>query len=170
MRMTNKLKLVMGGLLLSSTALADQPPGDISHSGLDVDFIQGDGTDLSCPAPTACFQVTADKNITHIFVDANFDCESGADPGILQVTVDGTVIPQSKWHTNGGPCNHGEDFIPRDIWFPLPGNQKSAEVCVTTFGMSPSDVSVGAKAAEECLYDTAYGTCEVCEQKPPCDP
>lgn len=140
------------------------------NANLEVDFDAGD-SNLECGNGTivSCFDVTADKNITHIFVDVDFSvCQE--DPP-FQVTVDGEEI--TKFHTKGGPCNHfngnGQIDIERSVWFPLPGNQKSAEVCVFTDG-TIVPVSVGAKAANECAVDeNDVYDCTVCDHKPPCE-
>jgi hypothetical protein len=152
--------LVASGLLFSTAALAD-PQTNLR--------VTADGTNLTCPEASACFDVSSEKNITHIFVDWSFDgCEQDDQDPTFAVTVDGVDIPSDKWHTRGGPCNHGEDFIPRTIWFPLPKNQDTARVCVTVTGAVPSEILVGAKSAEECTFDDVEGECQICEQQPPC--
>jgi hypothetical protein len=132
-------------------------------ANLDVCFDPGD-SNLECGNTiVSCFDVSADKNITHIFVDVNFDvCQE--DPP-FQVTVDGEEI--TRFHTRGGPCNHfngnGQIDIERSVWFPLPRNQKEAEVCVYTDGVIVP-VSVGAKAANECAVDeNEVYDCTVCD-------
>ena len=117
-------------------------------------------SDLTCPSPTACFRVTSDKNITHIFVDVAPDTTCEGETPSIAVSVDGVNVPSAKFHTNGGPCNHGEELVTRILWFPLTGNQKTADVCVTTSGVAVSDISVGAKSAEECLASSEHPACE----------
>jgi hypothetical protein len=137
-----------------------------SHSGEDVDSgsndikaadvqVAGDpgGGPLSCNSDTACFDVTTNgANITHIFIDS--PCVSG--DGDYEVTVDGE--PVKKLHTNGGPCQS----IPRDVWFPLQGNQAEAHVCVTVKGVGPSGVQVGAKAKNDCVMASVPLNCGSC--------
>jgi hypothetical protein len=84
--------------------------------------------------------------------------------GEFTITVDGNAV--DKVNMQGGPCNHGEENIPRLVWFPLTGNQKSAEVCVTVNNVVPDEIRVGAKSAEECVSTDVTATCQVCVQ--PC--
>jgi hypothetical protein len=102
----------------------------------------------------ACFDVTADKNITHIFVKVN-----GTDA--YTILVDGNPVDPKDLHDTGGPCNHGEDEIFRDVWFPLTGNQNQAEVCVVLKN-SPvyASVTVGAKAADACVDESTKVRCK----------
>jgi hypothetical protein len=116
------------------------------------------------PEIMKCFDVSSDKNITHIFVEFNA-CTEMPMTDSFSITVDGTPI--TKIHMNGGPCNHGPDapdvIIEDDeklgfpgpslidkprFWFPLPGNQMTATVCVTTD--DPTKLEVGAKSADDC--------------------
>lgn len=114
------------------------------------------GVSLTCPAPIACFQVSTNgANITHVFIDVDACC--AADPDDYDVLVDGQ--PVTKLHDGGGgPC----DEIEREVWFPLQGNQASAEVCLQFHGFVPNHVSVGAKAKSECVATAVNATCEVC--------
>jgi hypothetical protein len=167
-RMTRQWMVVVGGLLFATSSALAKPGNGNSDPNLHVTaHPQNPDNNLTCPEPTACFTVTSDKNITHIFVDSSAEgCEvdNHNDP-IESVTVDGEDIPSDKWHTNGGPCNHGEDLVPRVIWFPLTQNQDHAEVCVTVSG-DVTQILVGAKSAEECTLDTQETNC--CEEQPPC--
>jgi len=77
---------------------------------------------LASDSSTACFDITTDgANITHIFVAST----PAASASEYAITVDGEPI--EKLSTDESPC---ED-IPRDVWFPLHGNQDTAHVCVT---------------------------------------
>ncbi|MFT3766423.1 MAG: hypothetical protein QM820_13060 [Minicystis sp.] len=116
----------------------------------------GSGATLACPAPVACFQVSTNgANITHIFIDVDACC--APDPGDYDVTVDGQPVTQLH-DGGGGPCKELE----REVWFPLQGNQASAEVCLQFHGFVPSHVSVGAKAKNECVATAVDATCTVC--------
>jgi len=157
-----------GGSLSSAVAddqKEDKSTGDVSHTDLMV-TAEGGG-DLTCPSPMACFDVSSEKNITHIFVQVGFD---GCAKVGYSITVDGKAV--TMLHTMGGPCNvhgqKGEDLIPRDVWFPLPGNQKTARVCVATDGTVPASIRVGAKSAEECKDAMTSAMCQPCEQPQPC--
>jgi hypothetical protein len=102
----------------------------------------------TCPEARACFDVRASKNITHIFVNLDFDmCRSAP----FVVSVDGVDVPADRLHSQGGPCNHGDSAIPRTVWFPLTGNQESARICIRVEGAVPQTIGVGAKAANECV-------------------
>lgn len=116
----------------------------------------GSGAALACSAPEVCFQITTNgANITHVFVDVDACC--APDPGDYEVLVDGEVV--TKLHDGGGgPC---KDIV-REAWFPLQGNQATAEVCLRFNGFVPGHVSVGAKAKDECVASAFEGTCEVC--------
>jgi hypothetical protein len=130
--------------------------------------VMTDEKSLSCMPIMSCFDVTSDKNITHIFVEIEACTVQESDP--FMITVDG--VPVTKVHTNGGPCNHGPDApmsVPENdevldlngpflidkprIWFPLPGNQSTARVCVSVD--EPSMIEVGAKSADDCAQNTA---------------
>jgi archaellum component FlaG (FlaF/FlaG flagellin family) len=104
---------------------------------------------LACDSDStsACFDITTDgdgANITHVFVDAG----CAASPSDFEITVDG--VPVTELHTDDGPC----ESIPRDVWFPLPGNQDTAEVCVSVQAAGPEDIQVYAKAGDECIVGT----------------
>jgi hypothetical protein len=109
-------------------------------------------TQSSCSSSSACFLVTATHNLTQLFFD--YTCTSRCTASI---TVDGTPIASSQIHPRGGPCNHGEDLLPRLGWIPLVGNQSSAIVCIDVAGAAAS-IGLGAKAAEECSYVAARFT------------
>lgn len=114
------------------------------------------GASLTCPSPMACFHVTTNgANITHIFIDVDACC--AVDSGDYDVLVDGQPVTQLH-DGGGGPCKE----LARDVWFPLQGNQASAEVCLQFHGFVPSHVSVGAKAKSECAATEVNATCEVC--------
>jgi hypothetical protein len=143
----------------STAASSGGNGGDVSHTDLTVRENTHD-TSLTCPSARACFDVSSLKNITQIFVKVGFD---SCKPVDFVVTVDGVVIDPGDFHDpTTGPCNHGEDLIERDLWFPLPKNQKTAQVCVTTTGAVPALVRVGAKSAEECESAAISETCENC--------
>lgn len=113
------------------------------------------GGSLACGSPEACFQITTNgANITHIFIDVDACC--APDPGDYEVLVDGE--PVTKLHDAGGPCQELE----REVWFPLQGNQSTAEVCLRFHGFVPGHVSVGAKAKEECVATALDGMCQAC--------
>jgi hypothetical protein len=98
---------------------------------------------LDCDSSTGCFAVTSNSaNITHVFVGSA--CAS-SPPSDYAITVDGE--PVEKLYTDDGPC----ESIPRDVWFPLSGDQTSVEVCVTISGLGPKGIRVGAKAKDECV-------------------
>lgn len=135
--------------LLTVAGFGSVNRAEAKPANLDVDFNRGDSR-LQCynGFTVSCFDVTSDKNITHIFVDVDtYACES--DPDFF-VTVDGEAV--EKLHTNGGPCTHDNDNgqidIDRIVWFPVPQNQSEAEVCVYVEARAP--VTVGAKSANEC--------------------
>jgi hypothetical protein len=102
-------------------------------------------TESPFPCPSACFLVTADKNLTHIFVNVD-------DGQQFSITVDDKTLEEQnlKLHDSGGPCNHGEREIDRDVWFPLIKNQEQAKVCVAVQDSTRARISVGAKADGEC--------------------
>ena len=102
---------------------------------------------LACDSDTttACFDIAAEgANITHILVDA----ACAASPSDFAITVDGMDV--IMLHTDGGPC----ESIPRDVWFPLPGNQDEAIVCVSVQAAGPEDIQVYAKAGDDCIAGT----------------
>jgi hypothetical protein len=103
---------------------------------------------LACDSDSsrvACFDILTDgPNITHVFVDSG----CAASPGDFLVTVDGVSV--TEFHTNGGPC----ESIPRDVWFPLLGNQDDAFVCVSVQRAGPVGIQVYAKAGDECIVGT----------------
>jgi hypothetical protein len=102
----------------------------------------------------ACFDVTADKNITHIFVKVD-----GTDA--YTILVDGTPVDPKDLHDTGGPCNHGPDEIFREFLFPLTGNQKEAEICVVLNNPPVyANVTVGAKAASACADESTRVRCK----------
>jgi hypothetical protein len=150
----------VGAFVVAAFGLAGQAGAKKANLTITPDGVTG-----MCPdGQTACFLVDTEeeRNITHIFIDINF---CGVDPPFT-VTVDG--VPVDMLHTQGGPCNHGDDEIDRIAWFPLTGNQDHARVCVTTAGQFPS-VSVGAKSQGECVSGpTLGGSCMMCVA--PCDP
>jgi hypothetical protein len=96
---------------------------------------------------TACFDVSTDANIGQIFIDDL--CGQTALEDFL-ITVDGE--PVTKLHTEDSPCPD----IPSDVFFSLPGNQSTAHVCVTVSGASGGCLTVGAKAADECLIGSVF--------------
>jgi hypothetical protein len=127
--------------------------------------VMADESSFSCEPIMKCFDISSDKNITQIFVEFNACTGMPGSEDSFTITVDGTPI--TKVHTNGGPCNHGPDapsVVPEDdevlglngpflidkprVWFPLPGNQMTARVCVTTD--DPTMLEVGAKSADDC--------------------
>jgi hypothetical protein len=177
MRTLGTVAVVVGGFLIgcSGTKSGSQSSavngGDVSHTNLTVTENTHD-TSIECPGgTTACFNVDSDKNITHIFVNLGWD---GCTPEGFTVTVDGVTVDPKDFHApDTGPCNPngqaGEDFIPRILWFPLPGNQKHAEVCVHIKGAIPALVSVGAKSAEECIAASLEQSCSNCPSPPPPD-
>jgi len=104
---------------------------------------------LTCDSSMACFDIfTNGPNITHIFIDSG----CGASPSDFQVTIDGEALEyfQTELHTNGGPC----ESIPRDVWFPLPGDQDEAHICVSVHAAGPEGIQVYAKAGGECIVGT----------------
>jgi hypothetical protein len=112
----------------------------------------------------ACFDVTADKNITHIFVKVN-----GSDA--YTILVDGKPVDPKDLHDTGGPCNHGEDEILRDVWFPLTGNQKEAQICVVLNNPPVyANVTVGAKAASACVDESTKVRCKANHPGDGCPP
>jgi hypothetical protein len=118
----------------------------------------------TCPTPFACFDVRTDgANITHIFVDVDAPCAS--NPSDFSVEVNG--VPVTDLHTQGGPCTGGggNGPIDRDVWFPLMGNQSQASVCVFTHGFVASQISVGAKAQDDCVAASSQFQCQVCQQQ-----
>jgi len=123
-------------------------------SAWDVDVKPGEGLPMTCQTAAVCFDVKAQKNITHVFVDVDFE---GVGERPVFVSVDGTAIPGSALKTSGGPCHEdrpaggsGEDGDVRSYWFPLTGNQTEAEVCVSVPGVLPKFISVGAKSQGMC--------------------
>lgn len=158
---------MFGALFLASLAACQMQPVEVEEDFLEMqvgrcdanlrvklntDPTFLDGIDLSCPG--ACFDVTADKNITHIFVDVG-----GARD--FDVYIDGEEVDPDTFHDRGGPCNHGKREIERDVWFPLTGNQKRAEVCVVIHdGASSKEIKVGAKSACECKDADVEVECE----------
>jgi hypothetical protein len=89
-----------------------------------------------------CFDIlTEGTNISHIVVDAG----GAAPPSDFAITVDGEPVPEL--HTTGGPCEH----IPRNVWFPLPGDQEEAFVCVSVQGAGPEGIQVYAQAGRACI-------------------
>jgi uncharacterized membrane protein YgcG len=114
-----------------------------------------DGGQAACGATETCFQITTNgANITHVFIDVDACC--APDPGDYEVIVDGQ--PVTKLHENGGPCQD----LARELWFPLQGNQATAEVCLRFHGFVPGHVSVGAKAKDECVATALDGACQAC--------
>src|SRR5262249_57215191 len=97
---------------------------------------------LASDSSTACFDVTSEgRNITHIFVASTAE----ASPSDYAITLDGE--PVTHLYTDESPC---ED-IPRDVWFPLNGNQSDAHVCVTVQAEDPVEIEVSAKVNNECI-------------------
>ena len=62
------------------------------------------------------------------------DSACAASPSDFAITVDGEAVPEL--HTDDGPCEN----IPREIWFPLPGHQDTAHVCVSVQRAGPEDI------------------------------
>jgi hypothetical protein len=92
---------------------------------------------------TACFDVTTNgANIGHILID---DICGQRTPEDFLITVDGVLI--TKLHTDDSPCPE----IPSDVFFSLPGNQSTAQVCVSVLDASGDCIMVGAKAGNECF-------------------
>jgi hypothetical protein len=92
---------------------------------------------------TACFDVTTDGvNIGQILID---DICGQTAPEDFAITVDGEPI--TKLHTDDSPCPE----IPSDVFFSLPGNQSTAQVCVSVLDASGDCLTVGAKAGNECF-------------------
>jgi hypothetical protein len=92
---------------------------------------------------TECFDIAGEgANITHIFVD------SGCAASEYAITADGE--PVTELYTDGGPCKS----IPRDVWFPLEGNQDTALVCVSILEDCPEGIQVYAKAKSKCIAGT----------------
>ncbi|HEX2570801.1 MAG TPA: hypothetical protein VH877_14685 [Polyangia bacterium] len=139
------------GFLMGLGVFAALGLGGVAAADSNADVMVCPRPDLStpkCPEARACFDVRATKNITHIFVDLDFDmCRSAP----FVISVDGVDVPADRLHTRGGPCNHGDDDISRTVWFPLTGNQDKAQICVRVEGAVPQAISVGAKAADECV-------------------
>jgi hypothetical protein len=124
-----------------------------------------------CPSTTSCFDITTEpteRNLTQIFVDLE-SCQFFPAATVISVTVDDQEIDLTKvithLHPNGGPCNHGEDLIDRDFWFPLPGNNDMVKVCVTTD--QPTSVSVGVKSQDDCVFNSSSGCICPCPQNNP---
>jgi hypothetical protein len=139
--------------------------GSIEQSVSDADLtvvVDEGRTDLSCEGqPRVCFDVSTNgANITHIFVDVDAPCVEDARD--YEIRVNDTLI--EKLHDTGGPCNHGDREIVRDVWFPLIGNQAEAEVCLVFDDFVPDLVRVGAKAKDECEAATVNDECEDCEK------
>jgi hypothetical protein len=102
---------------------------------------------LVCDESMACFDIfTNGPNITHIFID------SGCAASDFQITVDGEPLSsfQTELHTTGGPCPD----LPRDVWFPLPGDQDEAHICVSVHAAGPEGIQVYAEAGGECFPAT----------------
>lgn len=106
-----------------------------------------------------CVWIEADQNITHVFLD--FKC----DPGDFKVTLETDQFGKQKpdLHEQGGPCQD----IERDFWFPVPGPDQRAKVCVK-FKKKKSEVKVSYKAANVCekagvLFDNER--CQKCEDR-----
>jgi hypothetical protein len=79
-----------------------------------------------------------------MFVDSAY----AAIPSDFAITVDGEAVPEL--HTDDGPYEN----IPREIWFPLPGHQDTAHVCVSVQRAGPEDIRVSAKAGSACIAGT----------------
>jgi hypothetical protein len=110
-------------------------PSSKLHTGVDSDPV--------CNQGTACFDVTTNgANIGQVLVD---DICGQAGPEDFLITVDGAPI--TKLHTDDSPCPE----IPSDVFFSLPGNQSTAQVCVTVLGAGGDCIRVGAKAGNECF-------------------
>lgn len=121
---------------------------------------------FACGGSTACFDVTSGQNITHIFVEVENGCGPAGD---FTVSVDGQEVSRRDLHDQGGPCNQGDNLIPRQVWFPLSGNECKPgticerQVCVTVAGGTlPSKILVGAKSADQCLYSFSGASCSSC--------
>ena len=108
-----------------------------------------------------CVKIEADQNITHVFLD--FKCDAGDFKVTLETDQFGKVEP--KLHENGGPCQD----IERDVWFPVPGPDQEAKVCVEFKGNKKSEVEVSYKAGGMCVEDVKDlfdgKKCEKCEEK-----
>jgi uncharacterized membrane protein YgcG len=160
MMKTRLLSVTLIGL--SAVACDAARSGDAALAIKTADTVVGEGTGgapgatLACPSPSMCFQISTNgANITHVFLDVDACC--APDPGDYDVLVDGQ--PVKVLHDGaGGPCKE----IEREVWFPLQGNQATAEVCLQFHGFVPSHVSVGAKSKSECVATAVDGACEVC--------
>jgi hypothetical protein len=108
-----------------------------------------------------CVRIRDNQNITHVFLD--FKCDAGDFEVTLETDQFGKVEPML--HENGGPC--GE--IKRDFWFPVPGPDKEAKVCVEFKGDKKAEVEVSYKAGGMCVEDEKDlfdgKRCEKCEDK-----
>jgi hypothetical protein len=167
MRTLGTVAVVVGGFLVGcgSSSPGSQPSAVNGDPSLGIEVNQTD-TILACPVGgNACFNVSSDHNITHIFVNLGFD---GCTPVPFVVSVDGVFVDPKDFHSpSSGPCNgNGERIVPRILWFPLPGNQKNVEVCVLTEFAVPALVAVGAKADDLCNSLTIEERCQNCVQPP----
>jgi hypothetical protein len=104
---------------------------------------------LACDDGMTCVDIFTNDpniNITHIFID------SGCAASDFSITIDGEPLSsfQTELHTTGGPCPD----LPRDVWFPLPGDQDEALICVSVHAAGPEGIKVYAMAGGECFPAT----------------
>ncbi len=152
-----------GTPLILAAAFALSAQARAADADLTVTPNERDSSFNCTPGTTACFNVNSQKNMTQIFVDVDFgECVTAE----YQVFVDGVDV--TRFHTRGGTCNHGAKDFERDVWFPLPANQNTGEICVVVPNSIPAEVSVGAKSQNECVE--ASQTAAQCSSCGVCDP
>ena len=157
----------LGVALIGALAACDSSLGDGDTTATLTAEVRGGNSDPNLEVEVdrvvnckACFTVTADKNITHIFVKVY-----GSDA--YKILVNGEPVDAKDLHDKGGPCNHGTDEIFRDVWFPLTGNQKEAEICVVLKNPPVyAKVTVGAKAASACVDESTKVKCKAKKDHP----
>lgn len=142
--MKNTMQGIVGiGLVAAALAVGCGPVDaePVASPGAELSVGSGDTQPVPiCPSGQNCADISADGNITHIFVD------TPCSPDQIMVLVDGVEV--SNLHEQGGPCHD----IEREVWFPLTGNQQHVTVCVAGCACTASEITIGYKVRGDCSY------------------
>jgi hypothetical protein len=141
--------------------LEEDPSSGLVEQYLEEASVDAAGGGNLCAKPT-CVDLGRDKNITHVFLDFG-ECNVGDFRVFLTTASRGTEEVTDRLKKKGGPCKE----LDADYRFEVQGPDRKARVCVLFQGKF-TDVRIGAKAANECRYETGAHSgkkCEPCKKR-----